>query len=215
MTPRQDIGWLDVNASDEDIRRILEEHGHARYLVCRGRLENLEGVVVARDLMPDLLDGRAVALRDRMQPALVVHDRMPVVRLIERLKPTPTRLAIVADDHGNIDGVVTPTDVLAAIAGDLVEAEDAEPEPVRRPDGSIEFDGRTPVDEAARVLDRRSMMEGDDYTTIAGFVLWRLGGIPEQDATFEWEGWRFTVVALQGHRIETVLAIPSPDQASS
>ncbi len=215
MTPRQDVAWLDVNASNEDIRRTLEEHGHARYLVCNGRLEELEGVVVARDLMPDLLDGRPIALRDRMQPALVVHDRLPVVRLIERLKTTPTRLAVVTDDHGNIDGVVTPTDVLAAIAGDLVEAEDAEPEPVRRPDGSIEFDGMTPVDEAAEVLDRRSMMDGDDYTTIAGFVLWRLGGIPEEGATFEWEGWRFTVVALHGHRIETVLARPSSDRASA
>ncbi len=215
MTPRQEIGWLDVNAGNEDIRRTLEEHGHARYLVCNGRLEELEGVVVARDLLPDLLDGRPVDLRERMQPALVVHDRLPVVRLIERLKTTPTRLAVVADAHGDIEGVVTPTDVLAAIAGDLVEEEDAEPEPVRRPDGSIEFDGMTPVDEAAEILDRRSMMERDDYTTIAGFVLWRLGRIPQESETFDWEGWRFTVVALQGHRIETVLATPASEQASA
>jgi CBS domain containing-hemolysin-like protein len=175
----------------------------------------LEGVVIARDLMPDLLDGKSVDLRTLMQPALVVHDRLPVVRLIERLKTTPTRLAVVADDHGNIDGVVTPTDVLAAIAGDLVEEEDAEPEPVRRPDGSIEFDGMTPLDEAAVILDRPSLMEADDYTTIAGFVLWRLGRIPEENETFEWEGWRFTVVGLQGHRIETVVATPSSESASA
>jgi CBS domain containing-hemolysin-like protein len=215
MTPRQEIGWLDVNASNDEIRRTLHDHGHARYLVCNGGLEELEGVVIARDLMPDLLDGKSVDLRTLMQPALVVHDRLPVVRLIERLKTTPTRLAVVADDHGNIDGVVTPTDVLAAIAGDLVEEEDAEPEPVRRPDGSIEFDGMTPLDEAAVILDRPSLMEADDYTTIAGFVLWRLGRIPEENETFEWEGWRFTVVGLQGHRIETVVATPSSESASA
>lgn len=215
MTQRQEIGWLDVNASNAEIRQTLEQHGHARYLVCGGRLEELEGVVVARDLMADLLDGRPIALRDRMQPALVVHDRLPVIRLIERLKTTPTRLAVVTDDHGDIEGVVTPTDVLAAIAGDLVEDEDAEPEPVRQADGSIEFDGMTPVDEAAEFLDRGSMMEGGGYTTVAGFVLWRLGHIPAENETFEWEGWRFTVIAMQGHRVETVLATPSSEQESA
>lgn len=207
MTPRQEIGWLDTYASNADIRRTLEEHGHARYLVCSGRLEELEGVVVARDLMPDLLDGRPVDLRARMHPALVVHDRLPVVRLIERLKTTPTRLAVVADDHGTIDGVVTPTDVLAAIAGDLVEEEDAEPEPVLQPDGSIEFDGMTPIDEAEAIL-HRSMGNGSDFTTVAGFVLWRLGRIPKADEAFDWEGWRFVVLNLDGHRIDRVLVSP-------
>jgi CBS domain-containing protein len=118
-----------------------------------GRLEELEGVVVARDILPDLIDGTPVDLRSRMQPALVVHDRLPVVRLIEHLKTTPTRLAIVVDGHGNIDGIVTPTDVLAAIAGDLVEERTPNPSPVRLPDGSIQFDGASPIDEVAEILE--------------------------------------------------------------
>jgi CBS domain containing-hemolysin-like protein len=217
MTPRQEIGWLDVNAGNEDIRRILHEHGHSRYLVCNGQLDALEGVVVARELMPDLLDGKPVDLRAQMQPALVVHDRLPVVRLIERLKTTPTRLAVVADDHQNIDGIVTPTDVLAAIAGDLVEEEDAEAKPIRMADGSIQFDGTTPIDEAAEVLERPSLAENGEYTTVAGFVLWRLGHIPQANEAFEWEGWRFVVVTLDGHRIETIVAHPfrSSDEVTS
>lgn len=215
MTPRQEIGWLDVNAGNDAVRRTLEMHGHARYLVCSGRLEELEGVVVARDLMPDLLDGRPIDLRQRMRPALVVHDRLPVIRLIERLKTTPTRLAVVADDHGTVEGVVTPTDVLAAIAGDLVEEEDAEPEPVTRPDGSIEFDGTTPIDEAAEALERRSLLENGDDTTIAGFVLQQLGRIPEQNETFDWDGWRFVVLKMNGHRIETVVASRAPRERQS
>lgn len=214
MTPRQEIGWLDVNASHEDIRRILHEHGHARYLVCNGRLEELEGVVIARDLMPDLLDNRPIDLRARMLPALVVHDRLPVVRLIEHLKTTPTRLAVVVDDHGNIDGLVTPTDVLAAIAGDLVEDEDAIPEPVAHADGSIEFDGTMSIAEVAEILDRRSMMEGGDYATVAGFVLRRLGRIPQEGEAFDWEGWRFVVLKLDGHRIDTVVVSPIQDTES-
>jgi CBS domain containing-hemolysin-like protein len=212
MTPRQEIGWLDVNAGNEDIRRTLHEHGHARYLVCNGQLEALEGVVVARELMPDLLDGKPVNLRAQMQPALVVHDRLPVVRLIERLKTTPTRLAVVVDDHHNIDGIVTPTDVLAAIAGNLVEEEDAESKPIRMADGSILFDGTTPIDEAADILNLPFLAENEEYTTVAGFVLWQLGHIPQVNEAFEWEGWRFVVMALDGHRIETIIAQPIPDQ---
>ncbi len=212
MTPRQEIGWLDLNASNEEIRRTLHKHGHARYLVCNGRLEALEGVVVARDILPELIDGTPMDLRSRMQPALVVHDRLPVVRLIEHLKTTPTRLAIVIDDHGNIDGIVTPTDVLAAIAGDLVEAEDAEPKPVRLPDGSIQFDGASPIDEVAEILELSAMAEDGDYTTIAGFVLWRLGHIPEINESFQWENWRFLVSALEGHRIKSVVAYRALEQ---
>lgn len=214
MTPCQDIGWLDVNASNEEIRRTLEEHGHARYLVCGGRLEELEGVVVVRDLMPDLIDGRPVGLRDRMQPALVVHDRLPVVHLIERLKTTPTRLAVVADDHGNIEGVVTPTDVLAAIAGDLVEEEDADPRPVKQPDGTIRFDGATPIDVAAEILERPAMSETGDYATVAGFALFRLGHIPVVNESFEWDGWHFVVTGVAERRITSVFATPQAEGVS-
>lgn len=213
MTPRQEIGWIDLGASNAEIRATLASHGHARYPVCRGRLEDLEGVVLARDLIADLIDGRAVDLRAHLRPALVVHDRLPVVRLMEMLKAEPARLALVADDRGTIDGLVTATDVMAAIAGDLVEAEDAEPRPERMADGAIRFDGATPIDEAAEILAAPEMVESGDFTTIAGFVLWRLGRVPEAEESFDWEGWRFTVAALVGHRIETVIARRRPSSA--
>jgi len=132
------------------------------------------------------------------------------VRLIERLKSTPTRLAIVADDHGNIEGVVTPTDVLAAIAGDLVEEEDAIPKPIRLPDGSVRFDGAVPIDEVADFLNCAPFAGEGGYTTLAGFVLWKFGHIPKINESFEWDGWRFVVAALEGSRIEVVIAQPGP-----
>lgn len=208
MTPRQEIGWLDLGATNEAIRRTLQEHGHARYLVCRGRLDEVEGVVVARDLLSDLIEGRPADLGARMHPALVVPDGLPVVRLIERLKTEPTRLAVVVDDRGTLEGLVTPTDVLAAIAGDLVEEEDAEPRPERLPDGSLRFEAATPIELAAAALDRPSLAEQGAYTTIAGFLLWRLGHVPKADEATEWEGWRFVASALEGHRIKTVTAQP-------
>ena len=215
MTPRTELGWLDLNADSDEIREILLGHGHSRYLVCDGRIDDLLGVVSSRDLLPALLEGSSVDLRSAMQPALVVHDRLPVVQLIEQLKTTPTRLAVVVDDHSNIDGVVTPTDVLAAIAGDLVEWEDAEPKPERLGDGSIKFDGMTPIVEAAASLGSSSMAEDGDFTTVAGFVLAQLGHIPEQGDSFEWGGWRFVVAKLQGYRIEIVVASPVPPTSGS
>lgn len=209
MTPRQEVGWIDINADNASILATLQEHGHARYLVCDGRLEDLEGVVQARDLLPDLVAGRPVDIRAHMQPALVVHDRLPVARLIEQLKEAPSRLAVVADDHGNIDGVVTPTDVLAAIAGSLVEEEDASPRPERLDNGAIRFDAMTSIEEAADLLHLPAMADDNGYTTVAGFVLGRLGRIPQRGDRFDFEGWRFTVEEMDGRRIVTVLATPA------
>jgi putative hemolysin len=210
MTPRQDIGWLDVNATNDEIRAILMAHGHARYLVCKSRLDDFEGVVVAYDILPDLIDGKSVNLRGRMHPPLVVHDQLPVVRLIERLKNTPTRLAIVVDDQGDIEGVVTPTDVLAAIAGNLVEEEDAIPKSIHLPDGSIQFDGAVPIDEVADLLNCASIAGVGDYTTLASFALLKFGHVPKINESFEWGGWHFRVAAVEGQRIEAVIAQPGP-----
>lgn len=211
MTPRQDIVWLDIDASIEDLRRTLTEHGHSRYPVCEGTVERLEGVVLARDILPDLLDGRRPDLRARMHAPLAVRDRLPVLRLIDLLKTTPTRFAVVVADHGMVEGVVTPTDVLAAIAGGLVEDKDAVPMPVHLDDGAIRFDGTTAVDEAAMLLDLPGMRGDGDYATIAGFVLDRLRRIPAKGDSFDWEDWRFTVSEMDGLRIVAVTATPIDD----
>ena len=211
MTPRQDIVWLDIDASIDDMRQTLTEHGHSRYPVCEGTVERLEGVILARDILPDLLDGRRPDLRARMHVPLSVRDRLPVLRLIDLLKTTPTRFAVVVADHGTVEGVVTPTDVLAAIAGGLVEDEDAVPMPVHLDDGAIHFDGTTAVDEAAMLIDMPAMRGDGDYATIAGFVLDRLRHIPVKGESFDWGDWRFAVTEMDGHRIVGVTATPVDD----
>ena len=211
MTPRQEIVWLDIDASLADLRQTLTEHGHSRYPVCEDTVERLEGVVLARDILPDLLEGRRPDLRARMHVPLAVRDRLPVLRLIDLLKTTPTRFAVVVGDHGTVEGVVTPTDVLAAIAGGLVEDEDAVPMPVHLDDGAIRFDGTTAVDEAAMLLDRPAMRGDGDYATIAGFVLDHLRHIPTKGESFDWEDWRFAITEMDGHRIVAVVATPIDD----
>ena len=146
-----------------------------------------------------------------MHAPLAVRDRLPVLRLIDLLKTTPTRFAVVVADHGTVEGVVTPTDVLAAIAGGLVEDEDAVPMPVRLGDGAIRFDGTTAVDDVAMMLDLPDMRGDGDYATIAGFVLDHLRHIPTPGESFEWQDWRFAIIAMDGHRIVAVTATPLDD----
>jgi len=205
MTPRRDVAWIDSAAGEDEIRRVLSDHGHSRYLVAEGELDRLKGVVMTRALLADMLAGRPMDLAGHVQAPLVVQDRLPVARLVEVLKTSPARLAVVVDEHGNIEGVVTPTDLLAAIAGDLVEAEDADPVAETQPDGSLALDGAMPIDAAAKALGLATLGPGG-YATVAGFVLDRFGRVPAEGESVEWEGYRFTVEALDGHRIARVLA---------
>ena len=209
MTPRPEVVWLDVSAPRETLKRLLLEHGHSRYPVCRGTLDDVMGVVLARDLLPRLLSEARLDLTADLHPPLVVRDRLPVVRLTEQLKTSPARLALVADEHGNIDGLVTATDVLAAISRDLVQDEDAIARPLRLADGSMQFDGLTPLVDAAAFLGRRDLEAGAGYATLAGFILQQLDRIPKPGDSFDWAGLRFTVAAMDGRRISKVLVGPS------
>ncbi|MBE1236568.1 CBS domain-containing protein [Phaeovibrio sulfidiphilus] len=212
MTPRGEIAWLDIAADNEAIRSVVARHGHARYLVCDGRLEEVRGVVLVRDLFGDLVAGGQIDLKARMHPPLVVPETLPVTSLIETLKTTPTRLAIISDDFGDIHGIVTPTDVLAEISRDLVEDEDAVARPERLANGSLRFRGAMPIDEVASILERRDMVGAGRYSTLAGFVLWHIGSVPAQGHAFDWQGYHFVCSKVEGNRIQTIDITGSPDR---
>jgi CBS domain containing-hemolysin-like protein len=210
MTPRHEIVWLDASSSRQSLQDVLLEHGHSRYPVWRGTPDEVVGVVLARDLLPKLLAEEPLDLAAHLHPPLMVRDRLPVVRLTEQLKTSPTRLALVLDEHDNVDGLVTPTDVLAAISRDLVQDEDATARPVRLADGRMQFDGLIPLVEAAAFLGRPALEAGAGYATLAGFILGRLGRIPSPGESFTWEGLRFEVVEMDGRRISKVVVGPGP-----
>jgi putative hemolysin len=145
-----------------------------------------------------------------------VVDLMPVLRVLERFRRSTVHMAIVVDERGTFEGIVTPTDILTAIAGDLPEGEDAaEPEAVQREDGSWLLDGMMSVDDVERTLDIKDMGEDGDFHTIAGFVLHHLGRIPVAGEHFHWNDWRFEVVDLDGRRIDKVLALRPPAEEAA
>lgn len=206
MIPRGDILWLDTADSREAVWDTVRKNSHSRYLVCRGDIDELAGVVQVPDLLDWVRDPAGGELEQRVTAPFVVQESTTILRLLELFREAAVHLAVVVDEHGSIEGIVTPSDVLKAIAGELPNLGGLDlPEATRRQDGSWLFDGRLPIDEAERVLGRRDMGSGDDYTTIAGFVLAQTGRLPVTAEVIKWKDLQFEIVDMDGVRIDKLL----------
>jgi putative hemolysin len=206
MTPRGDVVWLDVADDRKTVWNAVRTSGHSRYPVCRGQLDELLGVVLTGDLAEWLGDPAAGDLAARVRAPLIVHESTRILRMLELFRESKMHFAAIVDEHGSIEGVVTPTDILTAIAGELPEAAREEaPEAVARDEASWLIDGRMPIDEVERLLGGGSMRSGDDYATLAGFVLAQLGHLPATGESFRWRGLRFEVVDMDGRRVDKLL----------
>lgn len=209
MTPRIDMVWLSLEDPTEDNIRIVLESGYSRFPLARGDMEEVVGIVRAKDLLNAVLRDGEIDLQALMRPPVVVPDTTPVLRLLDQFKQTGRPLAIVIDEYGSVEGMVTVTDILEAIVGDLPEpgqAQDARP--VRRADGSWLIDGMTPVDEVEMLTGLKNMRDGEEFHTVAGFVIDQLGRLPATGDVFTWEGARFEVVDMDGRRVDKVLIVP-------
>jgi putative hemolysin len=209
MTPRGEIVWLDLDDPIEVNAREMAENPHARFPVARGSLDRVVGVVQSKELLAHVLAGGAPDLQAVMRPPLRVPATVSPLRLLELFKASPLHIALVTGPHGEIRGLVTLHDVLEAIVGVLpTEEAAAEPRLVRREDGSWLMDGLLAVDEFKEALGLPSLPEEETgaYETVGGFVLTHLGRVPAIGDHFEWGGWRFEVVDMDGRRIDRVLA---------
>jgi putative hemolysin len=217
MTPRTEIVWLDREASALEIRRTITESAHSRFLVADGSLDNVLGVVHAKDLLAHILGEQVVNLEATLQQPLYVPESMRALKVLELFKQSGTHIALVIDEYGGIQGLVTPSDILEAIVGDLPEAgEQVEPLAVQRPDGSWLLDGMLPVDEFKDLFDLGELPGEDQgiYQTLAGFVIMQLGRIPAATDYFIWEGLKIEVMDMDGNRVDKVLVTPTRDPIS-
>ncbi len=207
MQPRPDIVWLDITEDLELIYADIARSGHSRFPVCRGDVDETIGIVHAKTLLEQLHSHGKINLDAAIMAPLYVHESTTVLKLLEMFKSSPVHMAIVLDEHYSVQGIVTQTDILTGITGELPQAEAEEPSATKRDDGSWLLDAQMPVFEVERVLDLEGLAADDaDYTTLAGFVLFQLGHIPAVGETFQWKNWRFEVVDLDGRRIDKVLA---------
>lgn len=216
LVPRPDVSWIDVDDPPEAILKDVLESGHSRFPASRGEIDEVVGVVHVKDLLEQLSRLGRIDIDAALREPLFVDEHMPILRLLERFQSSAIHMAIVLDEHGSFEGIITTTDILAAIGGDLPEHEgDDEPEALQREDGAWLLSGRLPIDEAERVLSVAGMSEGEDFHTLAGFVLDQLGHIPATGEAFNWSGWRFEVVDLDALRIDKVEArkLEAPSEA--
>lgn len=212
MTPRNQVVWLDADADADAIRATIEETRHTRLPVAEGSVERIVGVVQARDLILAVFDNRPLELRALMRDAPVVPDQMDAMDALAVLREAEVPIALVHDEYGHFDGIVTPANLLAAIAGDFVSDREGEEGPaiVARDDGSYLVAGAMPADAMAERLGV-TLPEERDYATAAGFALALFKRLPTEGESFHFGGWRFEVVDMDGRRVDKLLAMPETD----
>jgi CBS domain containing-hemolysin-like protein len=210
MTPRVDVEWIDSDDDPEEIFGRIRGCRHEQLLVGKGTIDEPIGMILKKDLLDQVLDGQALEPMAVIRQPIALHEAMPIFRALEQFKKAPVRLATILDEYGVLQGIVTQTDLLEVIAGELPEVEGEEPGIVERADGSLLIDGMMSAQDAFDRLGFRIRPEGD-FHTVAGFALSQLGHLPEAGESFDYEGWRFEIVDLDGRRIDKVLAIPPTD----
>ncbi|MDK1385929.1 hemolysin family protein [Sinorhizobium sp. 8-89] len=205
MTPRIEIDWIDADDSQAEILKTIRECRHEQLLIGRGNIDYPLGMVLKKDLLDQLLDRQSLDVLSVVREPLILHESTAVFRVLEKFKSAPVRLAAIIDEYGSLEGIVTQTDLLEAIAGDLPDTETVEPDIVVREDGSMLIEGMMAAHDAFERLGFHDRPEGD-FHTIAGFALQVLGHLPHVGESFDFEGWRFEIVDMDGMRIDKLLA---------
>ncbi len=209
MTPRKDIYLLDLNESELEIRRSLAECPYKRLIVCRDGLENVVGVLRTNHLLKGALFGEPLEVEPFVRSALYVPTSVTTTQLLETFRRARQQCALMVDEYGELQGLVTLTDVLASIVGDLPTSDiPEEQDVVARADGSWLADGSINVERLKSALQINAELPGEDenaFDTLGGFVMYVLGRVPVTADFFEWAEWRFEVVDMDRNRVDKVL----------
>jgi putative hemolysin len=204
MTPRRDVELINLEDDREEIRRIIRDTKRARLPVQDGGPDQIVGVLVLKDLLNTIADGGPIDIRTIMRQAPVVMDHSDALHVLRAIRSSPTHMALVFDEYGHFEGIVTSGDVLEAIAGSFGEEEGEEPAYTQREDGSYLVAGWMPVDEFREKLGVPVPREAR-YETVAGFMLEEMNHLPNIGESFERAPFRFEVMDLDGRRIDKVL----------
>lgn len=206
MTHRNDLEWLDIHAPAEENDKIIRESGFTKFLVCDGSIENILGVLKLRDYI-DNCHKPGFDLRQIMAPPLYVPETMNALKILERFRNQRNYFAVVVDEYGSIQGIITLHDLTENIFGALPDVDDVEdPDIVTREDGSLLVEGGIPIDELRETVNIKEFdLQDADYATLAGYILHKLGEIPKAGEHFESEGYRFEIMDMDKSKIDKVL----------
>lgn len=213
MTPRTEVDWLDIRATTEEIHAMLIESPHSRFPVAEGSVDEIRGVVQARDIVAAQFSGQVLDLQKLMRPLEKVPDQLDALDALEILREADVPMVLVHDEYGHLEGIVTPNDLLSSIAGEFVSDQDANTQRslIERADGSFLVSGAMSIDALADRLGIK-LPDDRDYATVAGHALNRLRHLPEEGESFEDQDWVFEIVDMDGRKIDKLIVRASnPD----
>ena len=211
MTPRTEVDWLDLGANEAEMRETIAQSPHSLLPVAEGSVDKVVGVIKVREVLALLLAGKAVRLDRLMKKAEVVPDQLDAMDALRILQSSGLGMAMVHDEYGHLDGIVTAADLLTAMAGQFASHQDEgdEPELVERDDGSLLIAGAMTADALAERLGL-DLPDDREFATAAGYVLYMLKRLPVEGEHFSDQGWRFEVVDMDGRKIDKLLVSEAP-----
>ena len=204
MTHRSDIIWFDLEDNEEKIKAKIVSEPHSVYPICDGEIDNIKGIVSIKDMY--VTDDR-VKFKDVMKPAMFVPENNSAYQLLEKFKQTKQHSCFIVDEYGSMQGLITLNDILEAIVGDIPQPDITDYEVTEREDGSFLVDAQIPFYDFLSRFDKEQWMnEGEhEFDTLAGFILHELERIPHSGDKFDWKGFKFEIIDMDGHRIDKVL----------
>ncbi|HEY2385253.1 MAG TPA: hemolysin family protein [Terriglobia bacterium] len=216
MKPRREVVWLDTEDPFPENQKKLASSLYSRFPVAHGSLDNVLGVVQTKDLLTRCLAGSKMDFKGNLRTPLFVPENLPALRLLEMFKKSRTHMALVVDEYGGIEGLITLNDILEDLVGDVAGVDlPEERQIVKRPDGSLLLDGKLQIDDLKEALQIPELPseESGSYQTLGGLVMLQVGRVPVTGDNFEIDGLRFEVVDMDGKRVDKVLvskSTPSP-----
>jgi len=216
MTPRTQVDWLDLADPVEATKQKIRDSTYSRFPVAEGGRRHIVGVVEVKDLLAAQLAGRGFDIRAVMKPPLYIPESAPALKALESFRRTGAPIALIVDEYGDFQGIVTLEDLLEALVGDLPEPGQAEePAVAQRADGSWLVDGMLPIDQLKDAVGMTRLPDEEEatYQTVAGLVMDRLRRIPKATDSFEIDDYRFEVVDMDGRRIDKVLVSRRPPES--
>ena len=216
MTPRPELEWVDLDDSPERIKERLTQMTHSRLVFAHGELDNLAGIALTHKILNEYIETGKLNFTDHLREPMIVHENAHVLMVMEQLRKAPLQMAIVLNEYGSIEGIVTPIDILEAIAGEFPDEDEMQAAAESLEDGSLMIDGSTDIRHISLLLGRDLVDESEEYSTLSGYLLLHLGRLPENGDVVEADGYSFEIVTMDGHKIEKVHIVPKaqPEETS-
>lgn len=206
MTPRNEIAWLDISDTPDEVRLQIEENPYSRFPVCEDSLDNVLGIIEARDLLLESLHGEPLQLKRNLQSPVYIPETALASKSLDLFKSGSAEMMLVVDEFGSTQGLLTIYDILEEIVGDI----DSEPQATQRQDGSWLLDGMLSSDDFKEIFNLRHMPDEDEYETLGGFVMLHLGRVPQAADRFDWNGLTFEVMDMDGKRVDKIMVMLKP-----